>query len=138
MKKLVVTASFTLLGAGAFAQTSAGTMVVSGSVGLSGEGYETQLNGGQANNVNNTSFYVSPSIGTFYRDGLEVGIRPGFSFYRNSYGYEGEESIRKNYIVSLSPYKEIYYRKTLFYSRCIRRCWLWLDKLKGYASREIH
>lgn len=109
MKKCLVTACLALFGAGAFAQTTQGTMVVSGSVGLTGQGYETQDSGWPIHTGNNTSFYVSPHIGTFYRDGVEVGIGAGFSFSRNSIGNDGEESTYKNYMFSLSPYVRKYF-----------------------------
>ncbi|PRY09743.1 outer membrane protein with beta-barrel domain [Pontibacter ummariensis] len=99
MKTLFAATLFVLSSASAFAQTSSGTVVVSGSVGFAQQAYErTNFDG------NSTNIQVFPSIGYFYKDRLEVGISTGFSFGRNTSKSEDGEYISKSYNISAGPY----------------------------------
>ncbi|WP_181163625.1 outer membrane beta-barrel protein [Pontibacter mangrovi] len=68
MKKLLAAAVFTLLGTGAFAQTSQGTVKLSGSLGFNSTSRDDNIN--QKSN----SFNIGPSIGYFIKDNLAVGM----------------------------------------------------------------
>lgn len=109
MKKLVAAACFALLGTGAFAQTSKGTMVISGAINISSASHESQRTPGHNSEGNRTRFYISPSFGRFYRDGLEVGIGTGFGFERTTNKYMDVESIQRMYSISIGPYIRKFY-----------------------------
>lgn len=109
MKKIFTTALLAMLGAGAFAQTSQGTVSVSGSVSFRNEsGKDLQSTMGARST--NRSIGIHPSVGYFTGDGLELGIGLGLSqsAYINKWDDEDERSVSKYHNISLSPYLRKY------------------------------
>jgi hypothetical protein len=109
MKKLLVTACLALLGASTFAQTSKGTMVISGAINISSENYESQRTNTLKSVGNRTSFRIAPGFGKFYRDGLEVGISTGFYFGKSTSEYMDSESTSREYSFDIGPYVRKFY-----------------------------
>ena len=107
MKKLVATACFTLLGAGAFAQTSQGTITVSGSVNFRNETFNNQnVSNDQRTIYRNIS--LQPSVGYFVKDGLELGVGVGFSQYSSKLKQEAGNITTKNNNLHLRFYAQQY------------------------------
>lgn len=109
MKKIFTTAMLALLGAGAFAQSTApttqGTKVVSGYVSFNNETSETEMPDGRRSGSVYRIFYFSPSAGYFIRDGLELGIGLGLRHYAGiSKSDDVKKSQTRNNQISLSPY----------------------------------
>lgn len=111
MKKLLAIAFFGLIGTSAFAQTSQGTVVLSGSFGFS----KTTSEDGSSSDYNQeiAKFNIMPAIGYFLQDGLEAGASVGISTtsvnqqvmdYYSSYDLE-----QKNTTYSFSPYLKKYF-----------------------------
>lgn len=80
MKKLFTIAILGLLSTGAFAQTTQGTKVVSGSI-----SFNNSRDKAENSNTNNhksvsTGFSFSPSIGYFLKDNLKVSAFVGYSY----------------------------------------------------------
>ncbi|MEJ8757279.1 outer membrane beta-barrel protein [Pontibacter sp. H259] len=73
MKKLLAIAIFSIVSTSAFAQTSQGSIAISGAFGIS---KTTQDNAAE---INQFTVNIAPSVGYFVRDGLEVGAAVGFS-----------------------------------------------------------
>lgn len=90
MKKLFTIAVFALLGTCAFAQTSKGTIAVSGDLSLSfSDNDRKELNHSAnrtyTNSTKNTAFGYAPGIGYFIKDNLRVGAFVGYGFNNNEY-----------------------------------------------------
>ncbi|HEY4650786.1 MAG TPA: outer membrane beta-barrel protein [Pontibacter sp.] len=81
MKRLLALAIFGLISAGAFAQTSKGTIVVSGTAGFSNS---QNSNDPQTAELNAISFNITPGIGYMLLDELEVGASVGYSFNKST------------------------------------------------------
>jgi hypothetical protein len=109
MKKIFTTALLALLGAGAFAQTSQGTVSVSGSVGFRNESSKTDGTLILGKTISRSSNF-SPSTGYFLRDGLELGIGLGLSqsTYTQKYKDNDGESKSRTQAISFSPYVRKY------------------------------
>lgn len=109
MKKIFTTAMLALLSAGAYAQTSQGTVSVQGSMSFGSATSKTEdsliLNKTISRGIN-----LYPSVNYFLRDGLAVGISLGLSqdTYTNMYQQDEEESKSKSQTVSFSPYVRKY------------------------------
>lgn len=108
MKKLVVTAFFALLGAGAFAQTTQGTIAVAGSVNFRNETIRNHSSIPNEHKITNRTLNLQPSVGYFVKDKLELGM--GIGFTRISYKTEQEDegTSGRNLSVSLRPYVRKY------------------------------
>lgn len=107
LKKLVATASFVLLGAGAFAQTTQGTTVVSGSVNFSNETREFNQP------TNNTKYItrgisLAPSVGYFVKDGLEAGLSLWLSQQTSKNKQDEGDSFNRHNRIYFSPYIQKY------------------------------
>lgn len=108
MKKLLATAIFALIGAGAFAQTTQGTIVVSGAV-----GYTKNTRDFGNSPVTQTSFNITPSMGYFILDGLEVGASIGYKQDKSNeavmggYGPVNYENVTKAF--GFMPYLKKYF-----------------------------
>lgn len=104
MKKSVFTVFFALLGAGAFAQTSQGTMAVSGSVNFRNETIRNHSSIPTEHKVTNRAINLQPSIGYFVKDKLEVGLGIGLNRYSYKLEQEDDDTSGRNLNVSLNPY----------------------------------
>lgn len=111
MKKIFTTALLVMLGAGAYAQTapqtSQGNMVVSGSVSLSNETTtsDSYTNGGK--NIHR-SIFLSPAIGYFVNDGLEIGAGIGLSQYKSISKWDEGKNYSIGQSISIRPYVRKY------------------------------
>ncbi|AKD05181.1 outer membrane beta-barrel protein [Pontibacter korlensis] len=76
MKKLFFAAVFACFSSAAFAQTSQGTIVASGSLGYQNITHKSDADTDKAGNK---SFTIAPSIGYMLRDGLEAGISTDYT-----------------------------------------------------------
>lgn len=107
MKKLMATACFTLLGAGAFAQTSQGTITVSGYVNFRNEAYNNHNVSNDERTIHR-NISLQPSVGYFVKDGLELGMGIGLSQHTSKYKQEAGDIKHKNNNVSLRFYAQQY------------------------------
>jgi hypothetical protein len=107
MKRIFTTAMLALLGAGAFAQTSQGTIAASGSVTLGNSSSKYDNSSTNSENISR-SFCFSPSIGYFVQEGLELGVGTGFYQGINRYKHESEESKSRSQSINFSPYARKY------------------------------
>jgi hypothetical protein len=112
MKKLFTVAILGLLSTGAFAQTTQGTKVVSGSVGIS-TSQQKDENLNETGKIIHTNFNISPSVGYFINDELELGAEIGLSYSKSKYNNEKESyestSEGTNKEIGLSPYIKKYF-----------------------------
>lgn len=114
MKKLLGAAVFTLLGTCAFAQTSPGTVVVSGSLNLSTSNSEYAKSDTVVNKSSGTAFSLGPRVGYMLGNNFEIGAGLGFSRsvtktkYFNSLGDSYEVTTKAN-AISISPYLKKYF-----------------------------
>lgn len=101
MKKLFLSGLLALLGTGAFAQTSAGTISLGGSLSL----YSGSMDE-QTSERKTSAFSIAPSLGYFVKDGLELGISTRLSFGTNTSKAEGasEEFKTKDFGFAVGPY----------------------------------
>ncbi|WP_170866177.1 outer membrane beta-barrel protein [Pontibacter flavimaris] len=76
MKKLLLTALLACIGSAAFAQTSQGTIVVSGSLNYQNNTFKSDA---VTHKTGNRSFTIAPSVGYMLRDGLEAGMSVGYT-----------------------------------------------------------
>ncbi|MER2997526.1 outer membrane beta-barrel protein [Pontibacter populi] len=79
MKKLLATAIFALMGSGAFAQTTQGTIVISGSLGINRNNVKSE-NLYNPRTTTLTSVSLTPGVGYFINDGLELGASFGLNY----------------------------------------------------------
>lgn len=109
MKKIFTTALLAMLGAGAFAQTSQGTVSVSGSVNFRNESGK-DLNSNMNTRSSNRSISLQPTVGYFIGDGLELGIGIGLAQFTSIYKWDdgNEKSVSKNNNISLNPFLRKY------------------------------
>ncbi|MBB6611715.1 outer membrane beta-barrel protein [Pontibacter sp. Tf4] len=109
MKKILAMVGLCLIGTGAFAQTGSGTIVLSGSVGYS----KTTQDDNASQEVDQTTFNLSPSVGYFIQDGLELGIGLGFNQTSNGIlvpdGWGMSEYEMKTNLFSFNPYIRKYF-----------------------------
>lgn len=114
MKKLLAAAVFALLGTGAFAQTSQGTVVVTGQFTFTTSTSESTLNDTISNKSSGTAFRIAPSIGYMLGENLELGA--GFNYTHsktkninfNSQG-DSHEMTTKTNVFAISPYLKKYF-----------------------------
>lgn len=78
MKKLLAATALTLLSTGAFAQTSPGTVVVTGSLHLNGHTSESKQNDTISHKSHGTAFRIGPSIGYVLGNNFELGSALGY------------------------------------------------------------
>ncbi|SFG05925.1 outer membrane beta-barrel protein [Pontibacter chinhatensis] len=79
MKKLLAAAVFALLGTGAFAQTSQGTVVVTGGLSFSTSTSESTLNDTISQKSSGTAFRMGPSIGYMLGNNFQLGAALGYT-----------------------------------------------------------
>ncbi|RIJ42440.1 outer membrane beta-barrel protein [Pontibacter oryzae] len=114
-RNLLATAFLTVASYGAFAQTSAGSIELSGSLGFSSDNID---NGSQNNNETKiSSFSIGPSVGYFFADNLAAGISLSYGY--NNYnasslvytgsGYMEVDQTNKTNSYSIAPYIKKYY-----------------------------
>ena len=114
MKKLLTAAVFALLGTGAFAQTSQGTVVVTGNLSLSTFTSESTLNDTISNKSRGTAFRMGPSLGFILGNNFELGAALGYThstinnIYFNSEGDRHELKTKANGY-AISPYLKKYF-----------------------------
>jgi hypothetical protein len=116
MKKLLAAAVFALLGTSAFAQTSQGTVVVSGNLSLRSSSFEYTENDTLSYKSYGISLYISPSVGYMLGNGFEFGTALGYSYSADKdkrFNSEGEgdsyETKSKLHAFSFSPYLKKYF-----------------------------
>jgi hypothetical protein len=81
MKKLFTIAILGLLSTGAFAQTSKGTIVLSGEVAFGRSENEDEYSDDlRKDNSLQTNFSFTPSVGYFIQDNLKLGISLGYNY----------------------------------------------------------
>lgn len=102
MKKFFTVAIAGLLSTGVFAQTSQGTIAVSGSLGI-GSSQQKDENLNDPRKTVNTNFNLSPSVGYFINEGLELGATTGLSYSKSKTTSDKEN----NEFTSEGSYKEI-------------------------------
>lgn len=83
MKKIFTTALLMMLGAGAFAQITEGTKVVSGSIYTSG--YIQENKHPTSAQSRSLSLTINPSYGSFIKENLELGIATSIGFSKSRY-----------------------------------------------------
>jgi hypothetical protein len=103
MKKIFTTTLLAMLGAGAFAQTSQGTVSVQGSVSLRNE-IRKELVDTLGNRNSYGSININPSVGYFVKDGLELGVGLGLYRYTNTYKWSDGKNYSRSNEISLRPY----------------------------------
>ncbi|WP_276496407.1 outer membrane beta-barrel protein [Pontibacter litorisediminis] len=114
MKKLLAAAVFALLGSGAFAQTSPGTVVVTGSLRFSTQTSESERNDTLSQKSLGTAFGVGPSVGYLLGNNFELGAGLGFSRSTttntnfNSTGDRSETKTKTN-AFTVNPYLKKYF-----------------------------
>ncbi|MBC5992332.1 outer membrane beta-barrel protein [Pontibacter cellulosilyticus] len=101
MKKLFLSGLLALLGTGAFAQTSAGTISLGGSLGL----YSGSMDENTSERKT-SSYSISPYVGYFIKDGLEIGINTRLSFNSSTTETEGsgQEFKTKSFGYGIGPH----------------------------------
>jgi hypothetical protein len=109
MKKLFTVAILGLLSTGAFAQTTQGTKVISGSVGISV--YSNHLSNGDIK-YSNSFIQFYPTMGYLLKDNLEAGVSLGYLHSKSKFSEDGESSdykrITTGNVYSFSPYLKKY------------------------------
>lgn len=108
MKKLVATACFALLGCGAFAQTSEGSLALSGSMNFRKETIRNHNNIAGEHKVVGRTINLYPAVGYFVKDGLELGVGIGLSQYAAKTEHEENVYFSRNNTISLRPYARKY------------------------------
>jgi hypothetical protein len=103
MKKIFTTALVALLGTGAFAQISQGTVSVQGSVNFGGSGSKYVNSPANTESISR-SIHLFPSVGYFVQDGLELGLGLGLNQGMSKYKQDSGESRSKTQSISFSPY----------------------------------
>lgn len=83
MKHIVITALLAILGTGALAQTNHGTVALSGGLSISSSNTEQS----ETSDAEGFSFGISPQVGYFIADNLELGVSTAYSFAKNEYHY---------------------------------------------------
>ncbi|PTX18463.1 outer membrane protein with beta-barrel domain [Pontibacter mucosus] len=109
MKKLLAAALFALLGTGAFAQTSQGTVVVTGNFSLRASTSDYTVKDTLNRKSNGVGLYIGPSVGYMLGGGFELGTALGYfhSTYKDKYfNSEGDsyEIKTKSNTFSIGPY----------------------------------
>lgn len=109
MKKILITVALTMLGTGAFAQTSEGTKVLSGGVNFdaSSTDYEDVFNRKETY----TRLGIAPRIGYFIKNRLEIGVGLNYNHYSST---SKDSSNTKTWIgkhndYNISPYLTKYW-----------------------------
>ena len=108
MKRLVVTGIFALLAAGAFAQTTQGTVAVAGSVNFRNETIRNHSNIPNEHKITNRTYNLQPSVGYLVKDKLELGMGVGFTRISHKAEQEAGNSSGRNLNVSFRPYARKY------------------------------
>ncbi len=110
MKKLIFSFAMVAAGSTAFAQISAGTMMLSGSLGFGSSGSSTETSGAPAPFVNGTvdgpkgsNFNFSPSFGYFLQDNLAVGISVNFGSNSSTVKSEFDPTTGANGPIGAAP-----------------------------------
>lgn len=93
-----------LLGTAAFAQTSQGTVSVQGSVNFTQNANKYDDTANRPDNNKDLYIRLSPSIGYFVTDGLELGLGIGVMRNVSRYMSESDESKSKTQSINFSPY----------------------------------
>ncbi|MFD2247342.1 outer membrane beta-barrel protein [Pontibacter ruber] len=103
MKKLLAAAALTLLGTGAFAQTTKGTVAIGGTVSFFNEGSKRDNNSSRYRRIS-----LNPYVGYFIKDRTEVGAALNLSHSQDSYYYNETENFSKAQSIGLSIYTTKY------------------------------
>lgn len=107
-KKLVATICLSLIGAGAFAQTSEGSLAVAGSMNLRKETIRNHNSLPGEHKIVGRTINLNPAVGYFVKDGLEMGVGIGLSQYAAKTEYEENVNFSRNNTISLRPYARKY------------------------------
>ncbi|WP_018479164.1 outer membrane beta-barrel protein [Pontibacter roseus] len=107
MKRIFTTALLALLGTSAFAQTSQGTIAVSGSVSLRHE-VSKALEDTSGGKNGYRGINLNPHVGYFVQNGLELGVGLGLSRSTNMYKWDDGKSYIRSNEISLRPYARKY------------------------------
>ncbi|WP_266206083.1 outer membrane beta-barrel protein [Pontibacter kalidii] len=114
MKKLLAAVVFALIGTGAFAQTSQGTVVVTGSLSLRTSTSESKQNDTISHESSETAFRIGPTLGYMLGNNFELGAALGYTHSTtkninfNSEGDSNEMTTKTNGFV-ISPYLKKYF-----------------------------
>ncbi|SIT74441.1 outer membrane beta-barrel protein [Pontibacter indicus] len=107
MKKIFTTAMLALLCAGAYAQTSQGTISVKGAVNFKNENRKvTDSEYGELHS--SRSVNLRPTVGYFLKDGLELGVGLGYDRSTSKYKWDDGENYTRFNDISLIPYVRKY------------------------------
>ncbi|MEJ8804040.1 outer membrane beta-barrel protein [Pontibacter sp. H249] len=79
MKKILLSGLLALISVGAFAQTTQGSISVGGDMGL-GSHATSNINNEYSDDTKGININLSPSVGYFVKNGLEIGLRTTLSF----------------------------------------------------------
>jgi hypothetical protein len=113
MKKLFTIAILGLLSTGAFAQTSQGTKVVSGSIHFRSYTEDDKEQGNYISDYSSLYFSFASGVGYFLKDNLQVGLSAGYNYQKVENIHDNEfsdyTSTDKNNTYSLSPYLKKYF-----------------------------
>lgn len=111
MKKIFAAALLCLLGSGAYAQTSTGSVELSGSIGFSTSTIDLSSS---SSDQKFTNFRVEPSVGYFVADNLAVGVSLSYTsskrqhenYYGNDFEVKAEERVNTYFV---APYIRKYF-----------------------------
>ncbi|MER2997525.1 hypothetical protein [Pontibacter populi] len=114
MKKLFTITIIGLLSTGAFAQTSQGTKVVSGSMRISTDSDNSMHQGYSSQNYSSLYLYFSPSFGYLFKENLEAGLSVGYTYNESESTQDRDlsddyNSANKSNTYGFSPYLKKYF-----------------------------
>ncbi|MBF9254441.1 outer membrane beta-barrel protein [Pontibacter sp. 172403-2] len=105
MKHILITALLALLGTGALAQTSQGTVTLSGGLSISSSSSGTDEN----NKNREISFSITPKVGYFIADNLELGISSTYRAAKFNTNLPGYKSVTKEHSQAIGTYLKKYF-----------------------------
>jgi len=105
MKHILVTALLALLGTGALAQTNQGTVTLSGGLSINMSSFGRD----EDNKKRDISFSISPRVGYFVADKLELGVSSTYSATKNRTYYPGYETVTKGQNKAIGTYLKKYF-----------------------------
>ncbi len=112
MKKMLFTALVAVFGltSSAYAQFSAGTIAVGGGISISSENTKYESGSTTVEGDPTTSFNLSPSVGYFLADDLEVGVQVDFTRSGQSgEDFNGDDYSEVSTIFAFGPYARKYF-----------------------------
>ena len=111
MKKLLVLAAFVGVASFANAQTTAGSIMVGGSLGFGSGKSEATTSSVTVDGPKITAFNISPNVGYFIMDNVAVGLRLGYGSQKNTQKdvpAAGDETVTKQSDFTISPFARYY------------------------------